>query len=114
MTSHDSGQKLMMERLQALSSGLYYTLIRGVEIYAVMNQKFSDLKIFMIWHNRIGHPESTMIHRIIENSHKHPLKNQKILLSHENLCTACLQGKLGIIPSHSKVGFESPSFLQKI
>ena len=70
-----SGQKLIMEKLRGLSSGLYYTLIRGVEIYAVMNQKFPDPKIFMLWHDRLGHPGSTMIRRIIENSHGHPLKN---------------------------------------
>ena len=94
-----------MERLRALSSRLYYTLIRGVEVYAVMNQKFSDPKIFMLWHDRLGHPGSTMIRRIIENSHGHPLKNQKILLSHENLCTACSQGKLIIKPSYFCWGF---------
>ena len=37
ITSHNSGQKLIMEKLRGLSSGLYYTLIRGVEVYAVMN-----------------------------------------------------------------------------
>ena len=100
-----------MERLCALSSRLYYTLIRDVEVYAVMNQKFSYPKIFMLWHNHLGHLRSTMIRKIIENSHGHPLKNQKILLSHENLYTACSQGKLVIKLSYSKVDFESPSFL---
>ena len=103
-----------MEKLRALSYGLYYTLIRGVKVHAVMNQKSSDPKIFMLWHDRLGHPGSTMMHKIIENSHGHPLKNQKILLSHENLCTACSQGKLIIKPSHSKVGFESLAFLKRI
>ena len=114
ITSHDSGKKLIKEKLRSLSSGLYYTLIRGVEVHAVMNQKFSDPKIFMLWHDRLGHLRSTMMRKIIENSHGHPLKNQKILLSHENLCTACSQGKLVIKPSHFKVCFESSSFLQRI
>ncbi|KAK1570985.1 hypothetical protein Q3G72_010194 [Acer saccharum] len=114
ITSHNSGRKLIMEKLRALSSGLYYTLIRDIDVHAVMNQKFSDPKIFMLWHDRLGHPGSTMMRKIIENSHGHPLKNQKILLSYENLCTACSQGKLVIKPSHSKVDFESPSFLQRI
>ena len=48
ITSHDSGHKLIMEKLRGLSSGLYYTLIRSIEIYTVMNQKFSDPKIFML------------------------------------------------------------------
>ena len=78
-----------MERLRALSSGLYYTFIKSVEVYAVMNQKFLDPKIFMHWYNHLGHPGSIMMRRIIENSHGHPLKNQKILLAYENLCTIC-------------------------
>ena len=40
ITFHNSGQKLIMEKLRGLSSGLYYTLIRGVEVYVVINQKF--------------------------------------------------------------------------
>ena len=35
-----------------------------------------------------------MMRRIIENSHGHPLKNQKILLSNDYPCSACSQGKL--------------------
>jgi hypothetical protein len=36
--------------------------------------------MFMIWHNRFGHPETIMMCQIIDNSHGHPLKNRKILL----------------------------------
>ena len=35
--------------------------------------------MFMLWHNCLGHLGSTMMRRIIENSHKHPLN---IRLSH--------------------------------
>jgi hypothetical protein len=55
-----------------------------------------------------------MMRRIIENSHRHPLKNQKIILPSDYPCAACSQGKLVIKPSPSKVIVESPSFLQRI
>jgi hypothetical protein len=55
-----------------------------------------------------------MIRQIIENSHGHPLKNQKILLPSDYPCDACSQGKLIIKPSPSKVIVESSSFLQRI
>ena len=44
-----------------------------------------------------------MMRQIIENSHGHPLKNQKILLPSDYSCTACSQGKLIVRPSHIKV-----------
>jgi hypothetical protein len=55
-----------------------------------------------------------MMRRIIENSHKHPLKNQKIILPSDYPRAACSQGKLVIKSSPSKVIIKSPSFLQRI
>ena len=55
-----------------------------------------------------------MMRRIIEHSHEHPLKNQKILLPNEYPCAACSQGKLIVKPSFSKVTFESLVFLERI
>ena len=55
-----------------------------------------------------------MIRRIIENSHGHTLKNQKILLSSDYPCIACSQGKMIIRPSHTKILIESPTFLERI
>jgi hypothetical protein len=52
-----------------------------------------------------------MMRRIIENSHGHPLKNQKILQFKEFLCAAYSQGKLIIRPSLVKAGIE---FLKRI
>ena len=45
-----------------------------------MHQKCYNLKMFMLWHDRVRRPGTIMIHQIIENSYGHPLKNQKILL----------------------------------
>ena len=105
-----SSQKLVMEKLSTFSSGLYYFTITTIELNMVMSKKLSHPNIFMLWHDRLGHPESTMMRRIIENSHGHPLKNHKILLSSDYPCTACSQGKLIVRPSHTKVLIESPIF----
>ena len=55
-----------------------------------------------------------MMRRIIEQSHGHPLKNQKILLSNEFSCDPCSQGKLIVKPSFNKIMSESPVFLERI
>lgn len=34
----------------ALTSGLYHTTIKSVEAYQIMNKKFTDHKIFMLWY----------------------------------------------------------------
>jgi len=75
ITSIISSQKLILGKLPAFSSGLYYTTIRTIKSHAVMHQKCSNPKMFMLWHDRLGHLGTIMMHRIIENSHGHPLKN---------------------------------------
>ena len=57
---------IVAEKLLAFSSMLYHTTIKLIKSYAVMNQKFNDQKIFTLWHNRLGHPGSSMMRRIIE------------------------------------------------
>jgi len=114
ITSIILGQKLILKKPSAFSSGLYYTTIRTIESHVVMHQKCYNPKMFMLWHDRLGHLGTIMMRRIIENSHGHPLKNQNILLPSDYLCAACSQGKLVIKLSPSKVIVESPSFLQRI
>ena len=75
ITSIVYDKKLMMEKLLAYSSALYHTNIKPIKSYVVLNQKFNDPKIFVLWHDRLGHHRSSMMWRIIENSHGHPLKN---------------------------------------
>jgi len=70
--------------------------------------------MFMLWHDHLGHPETIIMRRIIENSHGYPLKNQKIRLPSHYPCAACSQGKPVIKSPHSKIIVESPSFLQRI
>jgi hypothetical protein len=42
ITSIISGQKLILEKLFALSSGMYYTIIRTIESHVVVHQKCSN------------------------------------------------------------------------
>ena len=114
ITSIVSGQKLILEKLLIFSSKLYYITMKTVETNVAIHQKCSDPKVFILWHDHLGHPRSIMMHRIIENSHGHPLKNQKILLLRNYPCSACSQGKLITKPSHSKIVVECPSFLERI
>jgi hypothetical protein len=53
-----SDQKLILEKLHTFSSELYYTIIRTIESHAVMHQKCSNSKMFMFWHDHLGHPEN--------------------------------------------------------
>ena len=74
ITSIISRKNIIAEKFSAFSSRLYHTTIKPIESYAVMNQKFNDPKIFTLWHNRLGYPGSSMMRRIIEQLHGHPLK----------------------------------------
>ena len=114
ITSIIYGEKIVAEKLLTFSSELYHTTIKLIESYAIMNQKFNDLKIFTLWHNKLGHLGSSMMQRIIEQSHGHPLKNQKIFLPNKLSCDPCSQGKLIVKPSFNKIMSESPIFLERI
>ena len=113
ITSNNT-QKRILEKLHAFSSGLYHTTIRTIEAHNVMNQKFTDPQIYVLWHDRLGHPGSTMMRRIIANSNGHSLSTKDIILSNDKPCQACSQGKLIIKPSQLRIDAESPSFLQRI
>ncbi|CAL9030304.1 unnamed protein product [Prunus brigantina] len=57
ITSSDT-QKRILEKLCALSSGLYYTTIR-IEAHNVVDQKFINSNTFKLWHDQLGHIGST-------------------------------------------------------
>ena len=109
-----SGQKCILEQLLSLSCGLYQTTIRSIESYDVMNQKFNDSNAFLLWHERLGHPGISMMHRIVQNSNGHPLTSRQILVTDGYTCAACSKCKLIIRPSFTNVTFESSSFLERI
>ncbi|GJW81459.1 retrovirus-related pol polyprotein from transposon TNT 1-94, partial [Tanacetum coccineum] len=56
-----------------------------------------------------------MMKRIVENTHGHPLKDQKLSkIDKVPLCTSCSLGKLIARPSPLKVENESPMFFERI
>ena len=73
ITSSVFGKKRVVEKISAYSSRLYHTTIKSIESYVIVNQKFNDPKNFIIWHDRLGYLGSSMMRRIIHNSHGHPL-----------------------------------------
>ena len=88
ITSIKNNQKTIMEKMQAMSSGLYGTYISTIESNMVTNQKLVDPKLFTLWHDRLGHPGNIMMRRIIESANGHPLKDLKIILSKDMTCKA--------------------------
>jgi hypothetical protein len=61
-------QKIILEKIEVLSSGLYCTNISSIESNMVSNQKLHDTKIFILWHDILGHPGNIMMRRIIKSA----------------------------------------------
>jgi GAG-pre-integrase domain len=95
ITTIKYGQKIILEKMKTLSSGLYCTNISAIESNMISNQKLHDTKIFILWHDRLGHLGNIMMRKIIESTNGHPLKDLKILLSKDLSCAACSLKKLG-------------------
>jgi hypothetical protein len=114
ITTIKYGQKIILEKLEALSSGLYCTNISSMELNMDSNKKLHDTKIFTLWHDMLGHPGNIMMRRIIKSANKHPLKDLKILLSKDLSYAACSLRKLIISLSKNKIENESPLFLKRI
>ena len=55
-----------------------------------------------------------MMRRIIENTHGHTLKGQKILQTSKISCETCSLRKLIMRPSPAKIKTKSPTFLEHI
>jgi hypothetical protein len=114
ITNISSGTKYVLEKLSELPSGLYFTSLKENESYTVVKEKFTNHSNFIIWHDRLGHPGSVMMQKIINSSCRHKLKNEKILQLNDFPCIACSQGKLIVRPSQAKIGHESLAFLEHI
>ncbi|MFS7999224.1 putative RNA-directed DNA polymerase [Helianthus anomalus] len=112
---HIMSKDHILEKLPMLHSGLHYTHINVPQAHMAVKESSCDPETFNLWHDRLGHPGSTMMKRIIENTHGHPLKYQKIPQSDKMpLCTSCSLGKLITRPSSLKVDKELPMFLERI
>ena len=112
---HIMSKDHILEKLPMNHSGLHYTHINVPQAHLAVKENHCDLEAFSLWHDRLGHPGSTMMKRIIESTHGHPLKYQRIPQSDKMpMCTSCSLGKLITRPSPLKVDKESPMFLERI
>jgi peptide/histidine transporter 3/4 len=69
ITLNISNKKCILEKLPSFSSGLYYTNISTIETIAIVNQKkFTEKNASVTWHERLGHPGSVMMRKIIKSS----------------------------------------------
>ena len=113
ITSTISCQKHELEKLHSFSSGLYHAVIRTIEISFTINQKFSNPKNFIFWHDRFRNPRSIIMYRIIKSSHKLQLKNQKICLPTKISCVVCSK-KINNLAISNESKFESSKFFERI
>ena len=111
ITSEKLGKGLVLEKFPELPSGLHHTYIDAIDSHLVIKRNPEDVTL---WHDRLGHPGTTMMRKIIESSHGHSIKTQDIYQSNKMTCDACALGKLIIRPSPTKVDKESPKFLERI
>ena len=97
------GNRTVLETVPAIATGLYYAKISMIEANASEN--------FTLWHNRLGHPGTGMMRKLIMNSQGHTFKG---VFPNNLTCAACAQGKLITRPSPAKVNKEIKNFLERI
>ena len=61
ITSIVSSKKVVVEKFSAFFSRLYHTTIKPIKPYVIVNQKFNDAKVFILWHDKQGHPKSSLM-----------------------------------------------------
>ena len=114
ITATHDGTKCILEKLRSLECGLYLTTITTVEPYAILNSKFSNLPLIVLWHEQLGHPGTSMLRRILHQSNGHSLTNGHISSHNHYNCIACTQGKFITRPSSLKIDSDPPQFLERI
>ena len=75
VTSQKQGNRVILEKLEMDSFGLYTIPVRAHESYATKFWRLVDPDIFGLWHNRLGHPGSNMMRKLIEHTRGHPLRD---------------------------------------
>ena len=60
------GNKKILESIPALSTGLYHTKVSMIEANATFNKE--AIENFTLWHDRLGHPGSNMMRKLILNT----------------------------------------------
>ena len=114
ITATHDGKKCILEKLRSLECGLYLTTINTVESYAILNPKFSNSTPIVLWHERLGHPGTSMLRRILHQSNGHSLTIGRISSHTDYNCLACTQGKFITRPFSLKVDSDTPQFLECI
>ncbi|KAI3457947.1 hypothetical protein Pfo_014610 [Paulownia fortunei] len=75
ITSYEMKKRTIHEKFEATASGLYCLV---------------NPKIFGLWHDRLDHPQTIMMHRIAEHIIRRSLKNTKMLMSKDYLCESLI------------------------
>lgn len=114
ITENKCGKKFICEKLPAYLSGLYLIDTCPVEINMISKRKLENKTLITLWHDRLGHPGTGMMEKIIENSIGHSIRNIRVPKLDELSCVACSLGKLITRPSRNKIATESPTFLERI
>ena len=73
VTNQVNGHRFILERFKSLLSGLYITKIHRAESHINEHVKNTNDVELKLWHDRLGHPGSVMMYRIISQSHGHNL-----------------------------------------
>ena len=97
------GNRKILETIPAMSTRLYYAKISMI--------KANTCKIFTLWHNRLGHPGTSMMRKLMMSSQEHTFKG---VVPYNLTCAECAQGKLITRPSPAKVNTEIINFLERI
>ena len=114
ITATHDGKKCILEKLRSLDCGLYLTTINTVESYAILNPKFNNSPLIVLWHERLCHPGTSMLRRILHQSNGNSLTNGHISSNNHYNCIACTQGKFITRPSSLKIDSNPPQFLERI
>ena len=114
ITATHDGKKCILEKLRSLECGLYLTTINTVESYAILNPKFSNSTPIVLWHERLGHLDTSMLRRILHQSNGHSLTTGHISSHIDYNYLARTQGKFITRPSSLKFDYVTPQFLEHI
>lgn len=94
------------ETLFSYISGFYVTTIQS------FHAQTKDVALSKLWHDRLGHPATSMFQRLMNGTSGLPPNISPSSL--HDPCMACSQGKLITKPAPSKTVFKIPAFLERI
>ena len=105
----NSNRSTRLKTLHAISTSLYLT---EIHTNAIDVNELPSPSLLTLWHNRLGHPDSSMFGRIHRNVRGLP--KSLPVTPPPNACVPCSLGKLVAQPSKTKVTLEEPPFLGRL